>query len=55
MACCDGGVISDEPVVGECPSCGADVDEYGDTTEWCCNYSPVECTVCNWSPCDGSC
>jgi hypothetical protein len=59
MGCCDdqrtcGG--HDELHVGQCPDCGGDVDEDGDTVERdYCSYSPVECETCGWRPCDGSC
>lgn len=51
--CADPGG-SDLEAVSECPECGMPVDIDGDSTE-VCNYSPVECETCGWSPCDGSC
>lgn len=51
--CCD-PYRSDLPTVGECPHCGGPVDENGDSTE-VCGYSPQECGICGWRPCDGSC
>lgn len=50
--CCD--VQNDEPVVGECPACGAPVDADGDAV-LICGYSPVVCDVCGDAPCDESC
>lgn len=52
--CCDGWEPSDEPVVGECPACGALVDADGYTVDQGCNYSP-SCRICGDAPCDGSC
>lgn len=38
---------------GVCPTCGEEtVDGIAFNS---CNYSPVECETCEWSPCDGSC
>jgi len=46
----------DELHVGQCPECGADVDDEGQCVETDdCRYSPCECTTCNYSPCDDSC
>lgn len=44
----------DLPVIGECPNCGADVDENGEATEQC-EYSPCLCEKCGHRPCDESC
>lgn len=52
--CCDGSPAHLEDAVGECPTCGARVDEEGYSVEECCNYSP-SCKVCGDAPCDGSC
>lgn len=54
MSCCD-PYQNDEPAVSECPECGGPVDKDGETTLPCCNYSPIECDTCKWSPCDLSC
>jgi len=40
-------------IVGECPDCGADVDENGEAKA--CAYSPKFCETCGDAPCDGSC
>lgn len=40
--------------VGECPTCGEDVNEYGEAID-SCTYSTSECDRCDSSPCDGSC
>lgn len=45
---------SDLPAVGECPDCGMPVDKHGDSLEVCA-YSPEECELCGYAPCDGSC
>lgn len=50
--CCD--AFTNGPKAGECPECGADVDEDGDAVSGC-NYSPVACKTCGDAPCDGSC
>lgn len=52
MSCCDGWDYG-KPV-GECPDCGAPVDEEGDAVTGC-NYSPLECKTCGSRPCDLSC
>ena len=54
MMCCDSWDPGTSPV-GECPECGGDVDEEGQTTLPCCFYSPKVCDTCGWQPCDGSC
>lgn len=53
MSCCDpfGDSID---TVGECPECGGPVDTDGDSTD-VCGYSPQECDLCGWAPCDESC
>jgi hypothetical protein len=51
--CCD-AIYNDEPIVGECPECGAPVDADGDAVGEHCGYSP-RCPVCGDSPCDESC
>lgn len=51
--CCDNSGEDLKFANGECSSCGEPTVD-GRTTD-CCNYSPVECTECGWSPCDGSC
>lgn len=40
--------------LAECPECGAKIDEDGNAVEGC-SYSPVECELCGWKPCDQSC
>lgn len=52
--CCDGWDYGDAAIVGECPTCGEDIDCDGDAVRGC-NYSPVVCEVCGSRPCDGSC
>lgn len=54
MGCCSPFEFSREDVVGECPVCGALVDEDGNAVEGC-SYSPVDCDICGSRPCDGSC
>lgn len=51
--CCDFWV-NDEKEVGECPACGAPVDEDGTAVGRHCNYSP-RCPVCGDAPCDDNC
>lgn len=55
MSCCDGWDATPEDTVGECPVCEGEVDIDGESTEAGCAYSPVECSTCNWKPCDQSC
>jgi hypothetical protein len=43
-----------EPLVKECPKCGGEVDELGDSAE-ICGYSPILCDRCGHAPCDLSC
>ena len=50
--CCDNSGDTAE-ANGKCPACGEPTVD-GDTTDHC-NYSPVECDVCGWAPCDQSC
>ena len=45
---------SEEPEVSECDVCGGPTDSEGGSTD-ICSYSPVECEVCGWAPCDDSC
>lgn len=51
--CSSGWDSNQEEVDGNCPDCGMPtvdgVAAYG------CNYSPIKCHTCNYSPCDGSC
>lgn len=50
--CCD-NCGDDGEANGECPECGEPtVDGF---TKDCCNYSPICCKECQWTPCDGSC
>jgi hypothetical protein len=51
--CCDPIDFSKDDIDGECPDCGQPT--VGGTAYEQCGYSPVECTTCNWRPCDGSC
>ena len=53
MSCCE-PVGSPNKPVDECPECGGPVDSDGDSTDVCA-YSPIECGVCGWAPCDLSC
>ena len=41
--------------VAACRDCGRLVSAYGGTVLECCFYSPVVCTRCFYTPCDGSC
>lgn len=50
---CAEGFNNGKPV-GECPDCGAPVDEFGDVVSGCF-YSPVLCETCGDCPCDESC
>lgn len=52
--CCDEFPSREEDTVGQCPTCGGDVDKDGDTTEAGCNYSPC-CKTCGYAPCGYSC
>ena len=38
---------------GECPSCGTETVDGEAATG--CMWSPTECEVCGWRPCDDSC
>jgi len=38
---------------GECPECGAET--YEGEAWYVCAYSPSECDLCGWAPCDSSC
>ena len=38
---------------GVCPECDEPTVE-GEAYEQC-SYSPVECSKCQWAPCDSSC
>ena len=51
--CCEPTGYKEEELNGECPACGQPTVD-GDAYE-SCGYSPVECEVCGWRPCDGSC
>jgi hypothetical protein len=51
--CSDGWKFDYDDVNGECPNCGTPTVD-GQAYEGCF-YSPVECDVCGWAPCDGSC
>lgn len=46
------GYLMDE-INGECPNCGEPTVD-GNAYEKC-TYSPIECDVCGWAPCDDSC
>lgn len=50
MNCCD-SYQNDEPAVSKCSECGSPVDEGGETTRPCCNYSLFACSMCKWAPC----
>lgn len=45
---------TEEEVVGECPECGAPVNEDGESI-YGCNYAQYYCPVCGHGYCDGSC
>lgn len=53
--CADPYDLTDDgsEIDGVCPDCGTETVD-GDAAQGC-NYSPVECTTCGWSPCDQSC
>ncbi len=53
--CADGWDGSRNPVVGECPECGADIDKDGDSVDCGCYYSTSVCPECGDAPCDESC
>lgn len=53
--CCSPIPAAPTETVGKCPACGCDIDEYGDSTEEGCSYSPEVCGLCHDCPCDGSC
>lgn len=53
MSCCEPSGFAKEEINGVCPECGEDTVD-GDAYE-CCDYSPVECEVCGFAPCDESC
>jgi hypothetical protein len=59
MSCCDNIMTSedhDAMHAGQCSACGADVDSDGDCVEMDdCYYSPEDCDMCGYSPCDESC
>ena len=38
---------------GICQSCGEETLD--GKSIWSCDWSPVECKVCDYRPCDGSC
>ena len=52
--CCDPMEATEDDIVGECPDCGAPVDEDGDAL-FGCSYSPLDCETCGTHWCDGSC
>ena len=54
MACCSPIEARPKETVGQCPKCGSDVDEDGESTEEGCTYSP-RCPECGDCPCDLSC
>ncbi len=51
--CCE-PIGSDLPVVGECPSCGSEIDKNGDAINICA-HSSQDCEKCGSAPCDDSC
>jgi hypothetical protein len=53
MMCCENRNYGAKKV-GDCPECGADVDEDGNALEQCA-HSPIMCKTCGYAPCDGSC
>lgn len=50
---CADGYDDTDKADGICPDCGGPTVD-GDAAERC-NWSPVVCNTCNWTPCDGSC
>lgn len=58
--CCDPTFTKADHIIyyahEQCVACGEDVDSEGKTIALSnCNWSPVECDVCGWRPCDLSC
>lgn len=51
--CSDGWSSEKSEVNGECPKCGKET--VNGIAASGCNYSPIICDTCGWSPCDGSC
>ena len=51
--CCEPSGYTKAEIDGECKECGEPTVD-GEAYE-SCDYSPAECGVCGWSPCDGSC
>lgn len=51
--CCEPIYFPKEDINGECPECGTPTVD-GQAAVGC-YYSPVECKLCGWKPCDGSC
>ncbi len=53
MSCCAPSGYTVDEVDGICPYCGENTvcEEAFEQ----CSYSPVECKVCGWAPCDQSC
>lgn len=51
---CSDGFYYPGDAVGECPDCGAEVNEDGEAVEGC-YWSPQTCDRCGHQPCDGSC
>ena len=46
----------DDEYAGKCEGCGADIDKDGYCIELDnCSYSPLECKICDYRPCDQSC
>lgn len=53
MSCC-APVGTDDEIVENCCACGSEIDADGVSNE-ICEYSPVECELCGYAPCDQSC
>ena len=53
-SCCEPMTATKEDIIGECPDCGAPVDEDGNAL-FGCGYSPEDCDTCGTCWCDGSC
>lgn len=53
MCCCPKEWDESELIDGECPACGEPTVD-GEAYE-ACGYSPVECKMCGYASCDGSC
>lgn len=51
--CCSPNDYKKTEIDGTCPECGEDTVDGAAFIS--CSYSPIECDVCGFAPCDGSC